>query len=43
MVTKPPWSVFHRNSPQTLARATAFEADPGVLPLMRMLGPALRS
>ena len=39
---KPPWSVFHRHSSETLARAAAFEADPSPWRLMRMLGPAMR-
>ncbi len=39
---EPPWSVFHARSSQTLARAAAFEADPGLGRLLPVLGPAMR-
>lgn len=42
-VPKPAWSVFHGNSSMALQRAAAFEGDPGLIRLLRMLGPALRS
>jgi len=42
-VPKPAWSVFHGRSSQALARAAAFEADPGLGRLFRLLGPAVRS
>ncbi|MFH1105480.1 MAG: aldehyde dehydrogenase family protein [Actinomycetota bacterium] len=39
---KPPWSVFHRHSAEALERAAAFEAGPGPIRLLRLLGSALR-
>jgi len=42
-VPAPPWSVFHRRSTEALERAAAFENDPGMLRLARLVGAAVRA